>query len=1159
MHPSLTRPIQLRILGEFDVAVHDISLSHAIRYTKPRLLLAVLAAAQGKPVPRTELAQMLWPATQQDSRANLRHALFVLRSLFAGVPDAWLPGRDTLALNPGVIMVDAVALTGGYPDLGYAERLAYDRGELLEYLEHPHSTAFATWYHTWQMRIERDIADCREGLLAELTRAGNYADAIGHAKRWVTHRPGDEMAHRHLIRLLRDSGNSDAAVLALEHCRQMLREHRNGEPSSATLNLLEQAPPMAPAAPVDSPGTSTSSGVIPVPARQYRPLAALGIALTMERPDAELDDPLHGLRLAIERMRAKAEAMGGYVKAGVDGSLLVLFGFPTITEKPAHLCACLASELRDTPLPPDVRIGLGMHADVVMMHSPDPSQLVPALSHHAMRLAYLAEPGEILLTTAARDRVIAQFTVHYENRHGHAQHVLDAARDLRPVGRMFGRMREFDTLVRMWAHLPRLNTPSCMLVRGWPGIGKSLLVNVMAEYVRRTGGDVRMLHCQEGHEHNPLHPVLSHFPTKVMPAGHEPSTEHLINALLQRSSPDASLLLIWEDLHWADPSTIALIETLLRRPQTAPTLLLLSAREEFEFVDDVNELRLRPLDRRAMAELVMHRSRGQKLSPTQRDQIVQQAAGIPLFAEEIVRQVVLGADIGSAPAILDLIAARMSVLDSTAQQLAQFAAVADGLDDAMLGRVAQHLGLSTRQTLALLGQLRQHGILDEGMPVRFCHALTRVAVYETIDPADRRQMHAKVAQFFTDREPATARAHAATIAMHLDAAAHPDACRWWCTAGRDALAQSAASEAKAMADRALIALGRVRDERAHRKAELECQLLRGAALTLLEGGGAAETTEAYERVAQLHRHDDDADMHFQMQWGEWVVAFNTQPHSRALRIAENLLLQAEHHDSEIVLGSAQYAVGQTRLFMGDVARAERWLRSALHTLSKRTQAGDPMLAWGLERADAARGMLAWAMGLQGRDGEAIEVAREGLTDSAGPGQVLSQAVLCELYRLRGDIDGTLATATALKQVTEHSELVFWRALSGGMAGWAAAARGDRRGVHAIEHAIRVAARAMPVWQAPLQLLMADSLAALGESDPAMECVEQAGTLIEHFGTQLIRGAYLYQKGAAQAQAGRPDLAAASWQYAIVESRRLGFSLHARRAEAKLNSLDAHST
>src|SRR5690606_40389380 len=71
---------------------------------------------------------------------------------------------------------------------------------------------------------------------------------------------------------------------------------------------------------------------------------------------------------------------------------------------------------------------LPIYADVLMMRNAEPGQVVPLLSHHAMRLAYLAEPGEILLTTAARDRVITQFTVHYENRHGQAQHVLEIGR-----------------------------------------------------------------------------------------------------------------------------------------------------------------------------------------------------------------------------------------------------------------------------------------------------------------------------------------------------------------------------------------------------------------------------------------------------------------------------------------------------------------------------------------------------------------------------------------------------------------------------------------------------------------------------------------------------------------------------------------------------------
>src|SRR3546814_1864868 len=118
-----------------------------------------------------------------------------------------------------------------------------------------------------------------------------------------------------------------------------------------------------------------------------------------------------------------------------------------------------------------------------------------------MKLAYLAESGEILLTPGAWDRVTDQFTVHYEMRHGHAQYVMDSLREVRPVARMLGRLREFDTLVRLWARLPLVQVPTSMLVPGAPGIGKSLLDSVMAEYVRRTGGDVKTLYSEIGRAH----------------------------------------------------------------------------------------------------------------------------------------------------------------------------------------------------------------------------------------------------------------------------------------------------------------------------------------------------------------------------------------------------------------------------------------------------------------------------------------------------------------------------------------------------------------------------------------------------------------------------------------------------------------------------------
>src|SRR3546814_20934244 len=112
---------------------------------------------------------MLWPASQQDSRANLRHALFVLRRLFETVPDAWVSTSHTLALNPDVVMVDVLALTGSYSELGYQERLSYDRGGLLDYMYLQDRAAYAGWRYNGHSPTDQETPACRAGGLNQST------------------------------------------------------------------------------------------------------------------------------------------------------------------------------------------------------------------------------------------------------------------------------------------------------------------------------------------------------------------------------------------------------------------------------------------------------------------------------------------------------------------------------------------------------------------------------------------------------------------------------------------------------------------------------------------------------------------------------------------------------------------------------------------------------------------------------------------------------------------------------------------------------------------------------------------------------------------------------------------------------------------------------
>lgn len=1204
MHPALLRPIQLRLLGEFDVAVGDVNGTRAINYSKPRLLLALLALAQGKPYTRTELADMLWPEELRDARANLRHALFVLRRLFEPVPSAWLSAGGTLALDPRVIMVDVLAVTGasGYESLTLEERLSYDRGRLLEYTELPESPAFASWRTSWQSRIEREISESRRSLVAQLREQGRQAEALEHAKRWVQAHPDDEGAHRHLIRQLLDSGNREAAQLAYDDCIALIRERYDSEPSQETRALMEGAPASWP-----------RLDTLELPEeRQYRPLAILAVVLSPEEQGLHPEQTLHGLQMARKHLVDLAHKEGCHVMLGLASTLVVVFGYPALTERPTHAAARLACAIRGLTLPPGVRVGMGLHSDIALVLSDERPDAGALVTQEAVRMAYLAEAGEVIVSPAVHERLSDQFVVRDEKRHGRELCLLESQLEAQAVRRMFGRAREFDALVHVWARLPMAQPLTAMVVRGEPGIGKSLLAGVMAEYVRRTGGEVCQLYCHEGHGATPFHPVREYLLRRLslewgatdvadLPSGdlqsrsvdilcrrvgldasvrqglkrvlfpesgrgesgswipgdtpREVLVDVLAAILAHHDAPGRPRLLIWEDLHWADQSSLALIENLIRRPQSSPMMLLATAREEFARPWPGHEMLLKPLERQAMAELVMHRSRGQRLAPRLRAQIVDGAEGIPLYAEEMVRQVALGTEVGVTPVIADLVAARLSDLDPAARRLVQFAAVAGRLDDVLLTRAAEGAGFNRRDIPGVLSELHRRGLIGDSVPANFRHELIRLAIYRSLGPGECRRQHNLVAQYLIDGDPQAKAADPAYVALHLDKGRHPDASRWWCLALRDALTQSAVREAQDLIDRALAALALIEDPAARRQAELECQLLRGALFTALRGGGAPETISAYERTAALRSASDNAHVQLQQHWGEWTVAFCTAAHRDGLQAADRMHRYAEQTGDGLHLGWAQYAYGYTRLWMGDATNAERWVRAAIQTLSAQPDHSLRYAFCGADGVSLARVVLGQALVLQGREEEGLACANAGVQAADAldhlASRVLCLTVMTKVHWLRGDEDATRQTVERLVVLANQGEFALWKQVAQGWAAWGRAHDGDPTAIAHIEAALQACREGMPVLQSNLELLLAQAHLYADDAGAAMAALERAGHLLDVFGTEALRGEYLCMLGDAWDRRGDGARAVACWRQAVAESRRLGLLLSARKAEARI--------
>lgn len=720
MPHRLDRPIQLRLLGDFDVTVGNRSGRPAIRYLKPKLLLAMLALAQGKALTRVELAERLWPDDVKDGRNNLRHALFVLRRVLDPVPHAWSTTGNTLALNPDTIMVDALAVMAapGYESLSLAHRLSYDRGRFLEYADLPDNAAFTAWKTNWQFHIERDIAECRSTLVANLLAGGHLDQALDITKQWIQRRPEDESAHRQLIQLLLNSQDFEAARLAYQHCANIMRQSFDTEPSASTRALIERGASIGPIG---------NSHHVSVSGR--RPLAVLAAVLSHE-DDGEIhsNSLVHDLRDVRHRLQHLARRHGAYVLNGADDSLIMVYGYPQLTERPAHFATTLALAMQAIDLPAGIGLNMGIHAGTVPGQSGRWPEEGTIINQQAMRLAYLSHAGEILVSTSASERLARHYVFRHDSRHGRSLQRLIGPQDTKSIGRMFGRVREFDSLVRLWARLPVASPPTVMTLRGAAGLGKSLLSRVMSAYVQHTGGIVRALCTDETHRHTPLYSVIDHVMQKLalpwdpspascntsdhaaqiadtiserlvldVPARDalyrvlcpdtpydqgrhhcdEPAPDALINALAGfltdrdepncpqrvrpqqgRPQPVRPLLLVWEDIHWMDASSLLLLDALIKRPQSSPMMVLLTSREEFETTWPAHELLLKPLERQAIAELVAYRSKGTGVPAKLRARIVKESDGVPLYAEEMVRQAQKGADIAATPLIVDLMAAR---------------------------------------------------------------------------------------------------------------------------------------------------------------------------------------------------------------------------------------------------------------------------------------------------------------------------------------------------------------------------------------------------------------------------------------------------------------------------------------------------------------------
>jgi class 3 adenylate cyclase/tetratricopeptide (TPR) repeat protein len=471
---------------------------------------------------------------------------------------------------------------------------------------------------------------------------------------------------------------------------------------------------------------------------------------------------------------------------------------------------------------------------------------------------------------------------------------------------------------------------------------------------------------------------------------------HTLVVLTLRSVRRRPGVIVLEDLHWMDPSTLELIEALMGPAAGAPLLLLQTTRPGFRppwpmLAHHVN-IQLERLSRSDVCDLVESTMVGGQLRQEMVESIADRASGIPLLAEDLARLVRARTDSGQSTEIPDSLAASVTVrLDQVgpAREVAQIAAVIG--EEVPPDVLAAVTGRDTEELEPLVDLLVQARILvplqrSEGRVLAFEHALVRDATYETLLRSRRRELHERVADTIADAFPVLAGAHPDLVARHLASAGrHDRAARAWHEAGSVAISRGAYREAEEAYQEALSSLRGLPETLENDALRLKIQAALLSVLQVTQGYSAPRTAEAAERAKELAERLGHLDELMTEVAGRWAALSSAGQYVSASQIADHFLEIASLDGRPESLANAHMIQMTSRYRLGDLVGAERHFQQGeplfaeatflrrLGTVAQ-TFGNASRNAWMLGRPDEARRRMTHAMAIATTNESPYDVA-----------------------------------------------------------------------------------------------------------------------------------------------------------------------------------------
>ncbi|MEA2293448.1 MAG: hypothetical protein QOE86_1087 [Solirubrobacteraceae bacterium] len=571
-------------------------------------------------------------------------------------------------------------------------------------------------------------------------------------------------------------------------------------------------------------------------------------------------------------------------------------------------------------------------------------------------------------------------------------------------------------------------------------------------------------------------------------------------ALLRAQLEHHPLVLQVDDLHWADPETLAFLPVLRQALADRPFALVLTSREPAAAAD--RTLELGPLDAPAIATLAAT-ILGTAVAPDTVDWLAERTAGNPFFLEQILLHVhergaaepgADGLEIRAGdlvpPTVGEVVVARLDGLAPEVRRTVQTAAVLGGeFDLPALERMLDSPPAVVAEWCEAAGRRGIWHTARRDRRGRFQHALVRDAAYGMLLQVSRTRLHASAADVLEDLHRDRLEPQLHRLAHHHARGGHPDrAVDYERRAAQHALRLGAYREAAECADSGLELAGGLPAGSGRRAAELALSLALGAGRIVTDGQTAPATRAAYDRALALVDGVPESRETFQALFGLRTYYQFAGDHEASARTAERCLEIATRLGDADLLIQAHLMVGNARFWAGELEDAEREL-AAMRALLAPDRHGSHLAGFAQDPRFTA--VIPGALGawLRGDGAEARRLVDSALIDAEAVGHRFSEALVLQaagfLACLEDRPPAARAAAERLVELARAEAFPVYVAIGSVQLGWALARLGDSaRGLPMMTDTVAaMRARGIGIGQTLLGLLVAD--AALNAGDAAL--------------------------------------------------------------------------